>query len=58
MNSALNPPSVMRALESALELGEVGLQMAAYRGDGLIVDARAGDTDRGLVDDTRPEPCG
>jgi len=42
---ALCPPPVARALERAVELGEIGIQVAAYQGEELIVDAWIGDAD-------------
>jgi CubicO group peptidase (beta-lactamase class C family) len=46
---ALRPPAadtrVRDALDRALELGELGVQVAAYSGDELVVDAWAGPVD-------------
>jgi CubicO group peptidase (beta-lactamase class C family) len=38
-------PRVESALEQAVELGEIGVQVAAYLGDELIVDAWVGEAD-------------
>jgi CubicO group peptidase (beta-lactamase class C family) len=51
METAVAPDArVTQALELALELGEVGIAVAAYLGEALIVDASAGfaDPDRAL----------
>lgn len=42
----MTDPRITAGLEQALELGEVGIQVAAYLGDELIVDAWAGVADR------------
>jgi CubicO group peptidase (beta-lactamase class C family) len=46
MNAA-NDPRLERAVQIALDAGEVGLQVAAYLGDELIVDVWAGTDGRG-----------
>ena len=38
--------SITKALEQALQMGEVGIQVAAYLGDELIVDTWSGTIDR------------
>jgi CubicO group peptidase (beta-lactamase class C family) len=42
-----NDPRIEKALQTALDAGELGLQVAAYLGDDLIVDAWAGTDGRG-----------
>jgi hypothetical protein len=41
----MDDPRIERALARALELGEHGIQVAAYVGEELIVDACAGAAD-------------